>query len=149
MRALGRTPRRDALLVGFVCALGVVLTTGWLASGRASAPDNGLLQIDMLSLRERVPGVVAVDGKPTMVVLAGRCSSVGVPSLSGQYGVVVHDADEPGYDALARSLALPEAARRCQPGYALVDVEGFVRYRSYDPGWAQHAVEQSILLDEL
>ena len=149
MRALGRTPRRDALLVGFVCAFGVVVTTGWFASGRASAPDDGLLQISVLSLRERVSGVVAVDGKPTMVVLAGRCPTIGAPTLSGQYGVVVHEADEPGYDALARLLALPEAARRCQPGYALVDLERVVRYRTYDPGWALHAEEQSILLDAL
>ena len=149
MRALGRTPRRDALLVGFVCALGLVLTAGWLGSGRASAPDDGLLQIGLPSLRERVPGVVAVDGKPTMVVLAGQCSSIGASSLPSRYGVVVHESDDAGYDALAQSLALPEAARRCQPGYALVDRDGFVRYRSYDPGWPLHAEEQAVLLDAL
>lgn len=84
-----------------------------------------------------------------MIVLAGRCDVIGAPALSGKYGVVVHEVTEPGYDALARALALPAAAQRCQPGYALVDRDGFVRYRSYDPGWALHAEEQAILLDAL
>lgn len=142
-------PRRDALLVGAVSALGLLLTTGWLASGRASAPDDGLLQIAVPSLHERVAGVGAVDGKPTMVVLAGRCASVGDSRLPSSYGVVVHEADEPGYGELARRLALPEAAKRCQPGYVLVDRAGLVRYRTYDPGWAEHEQEQQILLDAL
>ena len=133
-------------MVAFVLGLGLALAGGWLASGRASAPDDGLLQIDVLTLRETVPGVVPVDGKPTMIVLAcGPERSL----LPERYGVVVHLPSEAAYDGLARALALPEAARRCQPGYALVDREGFVRYRSYDPGWAKHADEQSILLDAL
>ena len=149
MASAAGTPRRDVTLVALLLAAGVALAAGWLLSGRASAPDDGLLQLDVISLHERVPGVAAVDGKPTMVVLAGRCPSVGRPDLPARYGVVVHASAEPGYAALARSLALPAAARRCQAGYALVDRNGFVRYRSYDPGWPRHGAEQAVLLHAL
>jgi hypothetical protein len=84
-----------------------------------------------------------------MVVLAGRCPTDRRSSLSPAYGVVVHTPNEPAYAGLAQDLALPEAARRCSPGYVLVDRAGFVRYRTYDPGWAAHSDEQSILLDAL
>lgn len=127
----------------------VALVAGWFGTGHASAPDDGLLQVDVLSLHERVPGVDPVGGRPTMIVLAGRCMSRPTAELPASYGLVVHLPSEPGYGELARNLGLPEAARRCQPGYALVDRAGYVRYRSYDPGWATHANEQSILLDAL
>lgn len=125
------------------------LLAGWFATGHVSAPDNGLLQLDILSLHQKVPGVTAVDGRPTMVVLAGRCPPHPPPLLPSRYGLVIHEPGEPGYDALARELALPAAARRCQPGYVLVDRAGYVRYRSYDPGWPEHSDEQSILLDAM
>jgi hypothetical protein len=142
----GGAPRRDARIVGLVLVVGVLLTVGWLSSGRSSAPDDGLLQIDMLTLHETVPGVTPITGKPTIVVLAcGPARSL----LPERYGVVVHVPSEASYRELAAALGLPEAARRCQPGYALVDRDGFVRYRSYDPGWAKHADEQAILLDAL
>ncbi len=134
-------------MVAVVCALGLVLLAGWFGTGHASAPDDGLLQIDVLSLHERVPGVDAVDGLPTLVVIAGRCADAASTDLGPSYGVVVHRFDEPGYADLARALALPKAVERCVPGYVLVDRDGFVRYRSYDPGWADHATEQQILLD--
>jgi hypothetical protein len=140
----GGQARRDAPVVAAVVGLGVLLTAGWFATGHASAPDSGLLQIDVLSLHERVPGVQPVDGKPTMVVLA--CS--GRSPLPGKYGVVVHRPAEPGFRALATALALPRATG-CHAGYALVDPAGFVRYRSYDSGWVKHTDEQSILLDAL
>lgn len=144
MAGSGGAPRRDARIVGFVLALGVLLTAGWFATGHDSAPDHGLLQLDVLSLHERVPGVEPVDGKPTMVVLACRGSS----ELPPAYGVVVHRPSEPAFAGLAAALALPRA-RSCEAGYALVDRAGFVRYRSYDPGWASHTDEQQILLDAL
>ena len=137
----------DRAVVALVCGVALALLAGWFGTGHASAPDDGLLQIDVLSLHERVPGVAPVDGLPTLVVVAGRCTRPGSTDLGPSYGVVVHRADEPGYADLARSLALPKAIDRCVPGYVLVDRDGWVRYRSYDPGWFDHATEQRILLD--
>ena len=114
---------------------------GWFATGHASAPDDGLLQLDVLSLSERVPGLTAVDGRPTMVVVPGRGCPPRAPALAS-YPVVLRQD-------LAAALALPRAAERCQPGYVLLDAHGTVRYRTYDPGWAAHAEEQEILLDHL
>ena len=141
--------RREGRFVSLVQAVAAVIVLGWFASGHASAPDDGLLQLDILTLHEKVAGVEPVDGHPTMVVLAGTCSSDAKSSLPSSYGVVVHHPNEPAYAGLAQDLALPAAAGRCQPGYVLVDRAGFVRYRTYDPGWAAHSDEQSILLDAL
>jgi hypothetical protein len=137
------TRRRDTGLVGGVLALGLVLSGVWFAAGNPSAPDSGLRQIDLLMLSERVPGVDAVDGRPTVVVAAGQCT--GPPpehrTLADRFRVVV--TTDPG---LARRLALPRAAVGCEPGYALLAGDGTVRYRTYDPGWADHAFEQGVLL---
>ncbi|MDP3712990.1 MAG: hypothetical protein Q8R60_10980 [Mycobacteriales bacterium] len=117
------------------------LVTAWFATGHASAPDDGLLQLDVFTLSERVDGLDAVDGRPTMVVVPGRGCPARTARLSS-YPVVLRQD-------LARVLALPRAATTCQPGYVLLDGSGTVRYRTYDPGWAEHAEEQEILLEHL
>ena len=123
------------------------MTIGWFATGNAGAPDDGLQQIDMLTLHERVDGVGAVGGRPTMVVVTGQdcpTGDGGPRRLDPRFGLVVTaDPD------LAQRLALPAAAERCSPGYALVDGDGVVRYRTYDPGWPEHAQEQEILLEAI
>ena len=136
-------PRGVRTVVGLQ-AVAVALVAGWFATGHASAPDAGLLQLDVLSLSERVPGVEAVDGRPTMVVVT--CPSLPRTSrgLDPAYGLVV--STEP---ALAARLALPRATTACQPGYVLLDGASVVRYRSYDPGWQDHAFEQGELLEHL
>lgn len=150
-RMIGRLPS-DVLLVLLGHVVAVALVAGWFATGHASAPDDGLLQLDVLSLHERVPGVRAVDRRPTMVVLPGtpRPRCIGEvqfaqdhPLAPGYRRVVVSD---PAY---ADRLALPAAVRRCQAGYVLLDAAGFVRYRTYDPGWAHHVQEQETLLGSL
>ena len=127
-----------------VQVLALVLVAGWFATGHASAPDDGLLQIDVLSLSERVPGLTAVDGRPTMVVLTCERLPRTARRLSPAYGLVVSTDPD-----LARRLALPRATSDCQAGYVLLDGRSFVRYRSYDPGWQDHAFEQEVLLDHL
>ncbi len=142
MSRLRRPPRGVPTVVALLLT-GTALVAGWFATGHASAPDSGLLQVDVLSLHERVPGVVPVDGLPSMYVVTCPGAPDHARELAPRYGLVVsRDAD------LARRLALPRATS-CYPGYALVDREGFVRYRSYDPGWQDHAQEQQILLDAL
>jgi hypothetical protein len=142
-----RSHRTDVVVVIGLQALCVALVAGWSLTGHATAPDDGLQQIDLLMLSERVPGIGALEGKPTMVVTPGRgCDDAAAPEghLSDAFSLVV-DPD-PG---LARRLGLPAAAERCQPGYALVDRDGVVRYRTYDPRWTEHAQEQEILLENL
>ena len=125
-----------------VQAVAAALVAGWFATGHASAPDDGLLQLDVLSLSERVPGVTAVDGRPTMVVV--QCGPAPARRLDEAYGLVV-SADP----ALAERLALHRAVEDCQPGYVLLDGHSVVRYRSYDPGWPDHSFEQEVLLGHL
>ena len=125
-----------------VQAVAAALVAGWFATGHASAPDDGLLQLDVLSLSERVPGVTAVDGRPTMVVV--QCGPAPARRLAEAYGLVV--SSDP---ALADRLALHRAVEDCQPGYVLLDGDSVVRYRSYDPGWAVHSFEQEVLLGHL
>lgn len=138
-----REARRGVLLVLAVQVTGVVLVTGWFAAGHASAPDAGLVQLDVLSLSERVAGVAAVDGRPTMVVVTCPAQLPGRRTLDPSYGLVV-STDR----ALAERLALPRAAQ-CQAGYVLLDGASQVRYRTYDPSWLEHAFEQEVLLEHL
>lgn len=141
-----RRPRGVLLVLGLQ-AVSALLVAGWFVTGHASAPDAGLLQIDVLSLHEPVAGLQAVDGRPTMVVLTGQGCPPQVSQerhLDRRYGLILSPDRE-----LARRLSLPYAAVRCQPGYVLLDADSNVRYRTYDPGWAEHAQEQEILLENL
>jgi hypothetical protein len=135
------------VVVVAVMVLSIGLVTGWLLTGNPSAPDGGLQQIDMITLEERVPGVDAVGGRPTMVVVTGqRCPSRPPEPrrLDERFGLVVSpDA------GLARRLALPKAAEGCTPGYVLLDGDSHVRYRTYDPRWPAHDEEQEILLEAI
>lgn len=126
-----------------VQTLAVVLVVGWFAAGHASAPDAGLQQLDVLSLSERVDGVTAVDGRPTMVVVTCPEQVPGRRALDPSYGLVV--STDP---ALAERLALPRAVE-CQAGYVLLDADSLVRYRTYDPSWVEHSFEQEVLLGHL
>lgn len=143
-----RSPHRfDVGLVVVVAVLCVGLTVGWFATGNDSAPDGGLQQIDLLMLDEVVPGVTAVDGRPTMLVVTGQGCPPREPvprGLDERFGLVL-SPDR----ALARRLALPKAAVGCEPGYVLMDGDSVIRYRTYDPGWPFHAEEQEILLDAI
>lgn len=137
----GRRAGKAIIVATQLVAVGLVV--GWFAAGHPSAPDGGLSQLDLLSLHERVAGVTAVGGRPTMVVVTCPTGVRRVRLLSSSYSLVV--STDP---ALADRLALPRA-KGCQAGYVLVDDEGFVRYRSYDPGWQRHPEEQEILLEHL
>ena len=134
--------RRDVAVVLVVQAVATALVAGWFATGHAAAPDDGLQQLAVLSLSERVPGVTAVDGRPTMVVV--QCGPAPQRRLDASYGLVV--TDDP---RLAERLALHRAVRDCQAGYVLLDGDSTVRYRSYDPGWPDHSYEQEVLLEHL
>lgn len=142
--ARGREARRDVLVVLVVQTVATALVAGWFVTGHASAPDAGLQQLDLLSLDEPVPGLAAVDGRPTMVVVTCPAEAAYERRLSRAYGLVVRTDD-----ALARRLALPRAVAECQAGYVLLDGASRVRYRTYDPGWREHSFEQEVLLEHL
>lgn len=157
-RRLGPLLAAQALVVAAVVAYAV---TGPLR------PDHGLQQLDLPSLHERVAGLAAT-GQPTLVVAAGTgssCTAAVVEAgrrrnrsggLPDSYPLIVYGNDLPAVPgitvrpdpggALARALALPKAARGCHAGYAVLDRQGYVRYRTYDSGWAHHGGEESVLL---
>ena len=122
----------------------VGLTAGWFATGHASAPDDGLLQLDVLSLSEPVPGPRAGRRPPD----DGRAHLRPRRRRPAHPRRRVRASPSPPTPTLARRVALP-AATACEDGYVLLDAAGLVRYRSYDPGWPQHAEEQEILLEHL
>lgn len=172
-----RQARRRRSLAGVIAYQAVVLAAviTYLASGGPLAPDNGLQQLDMITLDEPVAGVGAQGDRATLVLVPGpldepRCAALlrdliaarGTgDGLSQEYGLVVAAARRPDGPlgdaaflpdpdgAIARSLALPDAATRCRPGYALVDPTGNVRYRTYDPAYPEHPLEQMVLLADL
>ncbi|MDQ6650305.1 MAG: hypothetical protein M3Z02_09345 [Actinomycetota bacterium] len=173
----GRTWRRRRLVGWLLAQAGLLAAMGiYLGHGGPLAPDRGLRQLDLISLREQVPGLGALDGRPTLVVAAGpqsdpkcaaqvalassrRATPAGVGRgfalvvlMPGAGGTPVPSL--PGLDGVrldpggetARRLALPRAAAGCTPGYAVLDAGGFVRYRTYDPAWGEHGQEQNVLL---
>jgi len=143
-------------------------------------PDHGLQQLDALTLHDRVPGVTAVDRRPTLYIATGplaapHCRAMAgrlvshrgkADGLSGDFAVVLlvpgartstapaETAQDDRYTQIredpggrtAAALALPDAARHCRPGYAVVDLTGVIRYRTYDPDYGRHSQEQAILL---
>lgn len=155
-----------ALLAGYLLGLDEPLT-----------PDSGLRQLDLLYLDEQVPGVTGVPGQATLVVVPGdlsdpACESSlrdalsrrgGPAGLDLAFGLVVlaRDLQQVGEvpptvqvradpdGTLAGSVELSRAQDGCHPGYVLVDPDGRVRYRTYDPDWDSHAQEQGILLAEV
>jgi len=131
-------------LVLAVQLVAAALVGGWFGTGNASAPDDGLQQLAVLSLSEQVEGVQARSGRPTMVVVTCPSLPMQARQLDEAYGLVVSTDD-----ALARALALPLATAECQPGYVLLDGDSTIRYRTYDPGWSRHSDEQEVLLEHL
>jgi len=128
-------------LVSGVCAVGVVV---YLTSGRHELHDpfHALQQLDLVYLDQPAPGLGELGlrrGRPALVVFCRVCQA---PRVEAQ--VRVSDRRD-----LARSYGLVTADGRVGPGYALIDAEGTVRYRTFDPGLAEHAEEIEVLLEAI
>lgn len=128
------------LLAVLGAATGVALYLGSDGHSRHD-PRHELQQIDLLYLDEPAPGYEELGlrpGSPAVVVFcAGDCA---LPELDDAQ--VVRSGDV----GLAREYALGEDGRT---GFALVDRDGDVRYRSYDPAPHQHEPELQTLVDAL
>lgn len=146
--ASGAVVRAAAVRAVVGAALALAVSGALLAahldspSGRLDAAGLGLTQLDMLYLDEPapLPDVVGVTpGRPLLIVVCAACAApdAGVPTTV---------TDDP---AVAEAYALRTADGRVGPGYALVDGAGRVRYRTFDPGLAEHGEEIRVLVEAL
>lgn len=135
-----RTVVSGGLLGVLGAAAGVLLYLASEGHGRHD-PRHELQQLDLLYLDEPAPGYGDLGlraGQPVVVVFCpGQCL---LPVLDGAQVVRSDDVD------LARLYALGEDGRT---GFALVDRQGDVRYRSYDPAPHEHVAELQTLVDAL
>lgn len=131
-----------------LAAAGAVLVTGlllavWHLGARGfHDPFEGLQQLDLLYLRQPAPHYQQLGfqrGRPGLLLVCGGCPA---PDVGAQ---VVRSTDP----AVARDYALVTASGRVGPGYALIDGDGRVRYRTFDPSPAAHADEIAVLLGAL
>ena len=139
-----RSEQRAAVAGGLLAVLGAAAgVLLYLASEGHSRhdPRHELQQIDLLYLDEPAPGYADLGlrtGSPAVVVFCpGGCP---LPELDGAQ--VLQSGDV----GLARLYALGEDGRT---GFALVDRDGDVRYRSYDPAPHEHEIELQTLVDAL
>lgn len=103
-------------------------------------PYHPLQQLDALYLDEPAPGFEALGlrrGRPSVVVFCRACDA---PEVDAQVRV---SSDR----ALAGRYGLVTAEGRLGPGYAVIDAEGRVRYRTFDPVLAEHEKEIEILVE--
>ena len=105
-------------------------------------PFHALQQFDAFYLDEPAPAreqLGIAPGRPAIVFFCGQpCDA---PDISGAQ--VVRSSSP----ALARQYALLTEDGRVGPGYALVDSDGRLRYRTFDPGL--HEREIAVLLNAL
>ncbi|MBX9395763.1 hypothetical protein K4749_19705 [Streptomyces sp. TRM72054] len=107
-------------------------------------PAHALQQLDLLYLDQPAPGAEElglVPGRAAVVVFCQtRCPLPELPQAQ-----VVRSTDA----HLARRYALVSESGRIGPGYALIDARGQLRYRTFDPGLADHQQEIRILIEGL
>lgn len=136
--------QRHAAAGGMVAVLAVATgVTLYVASPGHSRhdPQHELQQLDLLYLDEPAPGLDGVGyraGRPAVLVFCP--DDCPLPSLDGAQVLRSGDA------GLARQYALGAGGR---VGFALVDTNGDVRYRGYDPSPHQHEAELQVLVDAL
>jgi hypothetical protein len=135
--------RRNAVAGGLLAVLGAASGVAlYVASDGHSRhdPRHELQQLDLLYLDEPAPGYAQLPlqrGEPAVVVFCDGCP---LPDLEDAQVVRSSDAQ------LARQYALGAGGRT---GFALIDRDGDVRYRSYDPAPHEHEPELQTLVDAL
>lgn len=129
------SPARRLLLQGAAAVLlpaaGVL---AHVADDDGRDPVRSLQQLDLLYLDEPAPGLVPT-GTPVVLVFCDGCE---LPDVARATVDVRDDR------ALARRYGLGAPGLS---GYALVDGDGRVRYRTYDPHLGDHGIEIQTLVD--
>lgn len=104
-------------------------------------PNHALQQLDMLYLNEPAPDLdrLGIDtGRPAVLVFCPN--DCPLPEIDAAQVVRSTEPD------LAARYSLRSETGRVGPGYALIDSDGQVRYRTFDPGLAEHEPEIRILV---
>ncbi len=137
--------RRWAALAatGVLAVAGVTLYLN-SAAHRLHDPRHSLQQLDLLYLDEPAPGLAQLGIDPGSPAVLVFCSvTCPLPDISGAQ--VVRSQGP----RLAARYALLTPSGRIGPGYALVDADGTLRYRTFDPGLEDHEPEIEILVKGL
>ena len=155
---LWRGAQRRTQLVGVILfqTVAVLAVIGYAATNPLT-PDHGLQQIDALTINDTVPIISATVTKPTLILFTSDSDTKCAAQLAHYRSVYRagrglhqrYDIRVSQDETLASEVALPEALRGCNPGYALFDAHGHIRYRTYDPQYDRHSDEQNILMENL
>lgn len=105
-------------------------------------PNHALQQLDMLYLDEPAAGLDQLGVDPRRPAVLVFCADASCPLPELPNAQVVRSTDP----ELAQQYALRTQSGRVGPGYAVVDASGRVRYRTFDPGLAQHEPEIQTLV---
>ena len=128
----------QALAVLAVSVLGVALYLNSSAH-ELHDPDHALQQLDAFYLDQQAPLPellgLPTDG-PVLLVICTDCVAPDVPTRV----VLTGDVE------VARAYGLQTSDGRIGPGYAVIDADGDVRYRTFDPDPASHTAELRVLL---
>lgn len=104
------------------------------------SPNHDLQQIDLFYLEEPAPLAARAGVTPGRVTLLMICSGCDVPAVDAD----VVTTDDP---AIAQAYGLVTETGRVGPGYAIIDADGNVRYRTFDPAAGDHGDEIRVLID--
>lgn len=108
-------------------------------------PNHGLQQLDLLYLNEPAPGLQRLPVTPDAPVVLVFCATDDCPLPVLETAQVVPSTNP----VLAARYALRGEDGRVGPGYVLIDASGRVRYRTFDPGLAEHETEIRILVEDI
>ncbi|CAN5921703.1 hypothetical protein BH23ACT10_BH23ACT10_14740 [soil metagenome] len=104
------------------------------------SPNHDLQQLDLFYLDEPAPLAARAGVTPGRVTLLLICSGCDGPAVDAD----VVTTEDP---AIAEAYGLATEAGRVGPGYAIIDADGDVRYRTFDPTPGDHGDEIRVLID--
>ena len=121
------------ILTGLVVSAGVIDFELRL-NAAAVGGDLALQRLDLLYLNEPAPSLAALGVRHGRAVIV-FCVGCTLPKITG--AVVIGSSDR----TIANQYGLVTNSNRIGPGYAVIDTQGQVRYRSFDADPASHSGE--------